>query len=159
MPLSQQKLLLEENGKQNDPRNQIIQDLVDEIKPIIERGQNIILAGDFNEKIWSKEKLSDKLYSIGRFNVFENRMETKSLPRTFSRGTEAIDHIWTTKFILDNISYAGMAPFNYGYDSDHRGLFIDIADSVLFVALTKGTEQEKEIKSIIQTEKSRDQAE
>ena len=25
-----------------------------------------------------------------------------------------------------------MAPFNYGYDSDHQGLFIDIADSVLF---------------------------
>ena len=98
------KLLLEENGKQNDPRNQVIQDLVDEIKPIIDRGQNIILAGDFNEKIWSKEKLSDKLDSIGLFNVFENRMETKSLPRTFSRGTEAIDHIWTTKFILDNIS-------------------------------------------------------
>ena len=59
-------------------------------------------------------------------------MQTKKLPRTFSRGSEAIDHIWTTKYILDNIKRAGIAPFGFGYESDHRGLFLDIDDDILF---------------------------
>ena len=76
--------------------------------------------------------MSDLLDQIGLYNVFEERMQTKKLPRTHTRGSEAIDHIWTTKYILDNIKRAGIAPFGFGYESDHRGLFVDIDDEVLF---------------------------
>lgn len=70
--------------------------------------------------------------NLGLFNVFEHRLQTKMLPRTHTRGSSAIDHIWTTKYILDNVSYSGYAPFGHVWDSDHRGLFIDIKASVLF---------------------------
>lgn len=107
-------------------------DLCNELSPIIEKGHNIILGGDFNESINSPEGMSKKLQAIGLFNVFEERLQTQSLPRTHARGSRSIDHILATKYILDHISYAGMAPFGHIIDSDHRGLFIDIKDDILF---------------------------
>ena len=62
----------------------------------------------------------------------EERLGTSDLPRTHSRGSKAIDHIWATKYILDNIKHAGFAPFGHFYDSDHRGIFIDIEEKILF---------------------------
>ena len=62
----------------------------------------------------------------------EERLGTSDLPRTHSRGSKAIDHVWATKYILDNIQHAGFAPFGHFYDSDHRGIFIDIEEKILF---------------------------
>lgn len=72
------------------------------------------------------------LEEIGLFNVFRERFQTSNLPRIHARGANAIDHIWTTRHILDNISHAGFAPFGFRIESDQRGMFIDIRDSVLF---------------------------
>ena len=128
----QQRCLYEEEGKNVNPRKQVIDDLCEELRPWIEKGNNVILGGDFNEHINSKESLSDKMENLGLFNVFEHRLQTKTLPRTHTRGSGAIDHIWTTKHILDNISYSGYAPFGHIWDSDHRGMFIDIKAEILF---------------------------
>ena len=40
--------------------------------------------------------------------------------------------MWVSKYVLDNITNAGIAPFRYLYDSIHRGIFIDIDDIILF---------------------------
>ena len=128
----QQKILLEKAGLKNDPRSKVIEDIIADVKGCIVKGTNIILSGDFNEQIYSPEKLSQKLEEIGLFNVFEHRLETQTLPRTHARGTGAVDHIWVTKFLLDNIERAGMAPFGSVYESDHRGLYLDINADILF---------------------------
>ena len=128
----QRKILLEKKGIRSDPRGQIIDDLIDDLKPCIKNGTNIILAGDFNEKLYSPEKLSLKLDDIGLFNVFESTLNTKDVPRTHVRGSGAVDHIWVTKFLLDNIKRAGMAPFGSIYESDHRGMYLDIDENILF---------------------------
>ena len=67
----QQKMLLEQDGITNDPRSQVIKDLIIDLKSVIANGINIILSGDFNEQIHSKENLSSKLDEIGLYNVFE----------------------------------------------------------------------------------------
>ena len=128
----QQRCLYEEKGMRVNPRKQVIDDLCKEISPCIERGHNIILGGDFNESLTSREMLAKKFEEIGLYNVCENRFQTKDLPRTHSRGSKAIDHIWATRFILENTSYAGYAPFGHIWDSDHRALFMDIKASILF---------------------------
>ena len=69
---------------------------------------------------------------IRLYNVFEHRINTTTLPRNHSRGSKAVDHIWVSKYVLDNIAYTDIIPFGYLYESDHRGMFIDIDDSMLF---------------------------
>ena len=46
-------------------------------------------------------------------------------------GSDAIDHIWTTKYLLDDIAFARMVPFDTVYESDHCKMFLDIANSIL----------------------------
>ena len=128
----QQRCLYEEKGMRVNPRKQVLEDLCNDISPCIEKGQNIILGGDFNESMCSKEQMKKKLEDIGLYNVFEQRLNHTNLPRTHVRGSKAIDHIWVTHHILDNISYAGYSPFAHTWDSDHRGLFIDVHDTILF---------------------------
>ena len=55
-----------------------------------------------------------------------------SLPKTWNRGTGAIDHIYTTIDVSRSIKKAGFAPFNHITLSDHRGIFIDIDMAMLF---------------------------
>ena len=128
----QQNCLYEADGMRVDPRKQVLIDLCNEIRPCIERGHNILLGGDFNERIYSPEAMSSQFESVGLYNVFEHRFQNSNLPRTHARGSQAIDHVWCTQHILDNISYAGFSPFGHIWDSDHRGLFVDIKASILF---------------------------
>ena len=65
----------------NNPRNQAVTDLVTEIKPLVQNGHNILLMGDFNEYIKSKEGTYEKLREIGLYNVMEERLGTSDLPR------------------------------------------------------------------------------
>lgn len=85
---------------------------------------NIILPGDFNESIHSPEGISKQFSDLGCLN-------TTHLQRTHSRGSKAIDHIWTTKYLLDNIHRAGITPFGKFYDFDHGGIFVDISTNIL----------------------------
>ena len=112
----------------------MIYSLFCDVKEHIAEGQNVIILGDFNEGIHSQEKMSQKFFNAGLFNLMETRLDTKTLPRTHSRGSKAIDHIWVTKHIADNSTRAGYAPFFHILDSDHRGLFFDIPESALFDA-------------------------
>ena len=128
----QQKMLLEEAGSNANPRQQVLIDLIQEIQPEINNGRNILVFGDFNEGYHSPEGLSKKLENIGLYNVMVERLGSTNLPRTHARGSTAIDHVWATKHILDNIQFAGIAPFGTHYQSDHRGFFIDINENMLF---------------------------
>lgn len=128
----QQKILLEEKQIRNNPRSQIMTDIIQELRPLINKGINVLLMGDFNESVHSNEGMSTKLMELGLFNVMEERLNTKELPRTHSRGSKAIDHVWATKYLLDNIKYAAYAPFGKFYDSDHRGIFLAIDEKILF---------------------------
>lgn len=128
----QQKMLLEESGKTTNPRQQVMLDLVQEIQKEINTGHNILLFRDFNERHKSPEGMSTMLEEIGLYNVMAERLNNVDLPRTHVRGSHAVDHIWATKYILDNIQLAGIAPFGTHYHSDHRGFFIDIHENILF---------------------------
>ena len=129
---SQQKRLLLDNGIQINPRKMVLTTLLDEVKRVMKDGINIIIGGDFNESINSPESMSTMFQDAGLYNVFQNRLDTDDIPRTHARGSKAVDHIWVSKYVLDNIIYAGIAPFGHTYKSDHRGMHLDLDESILF---------------------------
>ena len=106
--------------------------MIKEVKEYVDKGYNIIVQGDFNESINSPEKLNEKIKNAGLYNLMENHINSKNLPRTFNRGSQAIDHVFMTKHLLDNTTYAGYAPFEEGYISDHQGIFFDLKENALF---------------------------
>ena len=129
---AQQKLYFDHKAKSGNPRVLAVDDMVGEVRGLISNGYNIIINGDFNESILSPEKLNEKLEAVGLYNLMTHHLDTKELPRTFNRGKSAIHHIYVTRHILENIHRAGYAPFDEGFVTDHRGIFFDISDEILF---------------------------
>lgn len=129
---SQQKRLLLEKNITINPRKMVLATLLEDVKTTIKDGINVIIGGDFNESLYSPESMSQLFEDAGLYNVFQHRMNTDDIPRTHARGSKAVDHIWVSKYVLDNIKYAGIAPFGHTYESDHRGMHIDIDESILF---------------------------
>ena len=129
---SQQKRNLIKKNIKGNPRKHVMEMLTKELAGLIEKGVNVIVGGDFNERIHSPEKMSQMMEKLGLFNVFEQRLDSRDLPRTHSRGSLAVDHIWATPLVLDHIVHAGMAPFGGMCESDHRGLYIDLDEKMLF---------------------------
>ena len=95
------------------------------MKKNIDQREAILLQGDSNETLLSPEKTKDKLESIGLVNILASRIQ--ELPRAYDGGTDAIDHIWASPVVLENISLPGFAPFYYKLYSDHRAIILDIA--------------------------------
>ena len=129
--LQQKRFLLRKNIQVN-PRKHVMESLIQELKLVVNEGVNIIVGGDFNEGLISSEGVREMMQGIGLCNAFEHRLGTHDLPRTHSRGCKAVDHLWVTPFLLNNIVQAGIATFGFLLDSDHRGMFLDIDDSMLF---------------------------
>ena len=117
---------------QTNPRKQCMIDLQKELKVAIDSGINAMVGGDFKETLDSPERMSSMFSELGLYNAFKERLQTLKLPRTYSRDKHAVDHVWTTKFVLDNIIRTGIAPFGYLCESDHRGKFLDVDDTMLF---------------------------
>ena len=90
--------------KRNPPKH-IMESLTRELFGVVEKGINVVVGGDFNESLYSPEG------NVGLVNVFEYRQNNTVLPRTYSRGSKAVDHIWVTPFLLDHITCAVIAPF------------------------------------------------
>ena len=120
----QQKNYLRSHNCDTNPRKQVIIDIIKDVKKNIDQREAILLQGDFNENLSSPEKTKVKLESIGLVNVMASRIQ--ELPRTYVGGIEAIDHIWASPVVSENISLAGFAPFYYKLYSDHRAIIFDI---------------------------------
>ena len=129
---AQQHRHLQKLNNMTNPRKQVMLDLKKELNDAIRRGFNVMVAGDFNEGLLSPEGMQQMFDELGLYNVFANRLDTTELPRTHARGSKVVDHVGVSKYVLDNITHAGIAPFGYLYESDHRGMFIDIDDTMLF---------------------------
>ena len=64
--------------------------------------------------------------SVGLVNVIEANMNIPNNVRSHNRGSTIIDGVWATPYIQERIIACGLAPFDFVYVSDHRGIFLDI---------------------------------
>ena len=121
----QQREILLNNGLKTNPRKQVIIDLSAEIEPLINEGFSVLVMGDMNETLSGPEKTNSKFFDIGLINILQNRIGD-GLPMTHKKGTKEIDHVWGTQTVVNAITAAGYAPFNYIDGSDYRALIFDL---------------------------------
>ena len=73
--MQQRSRLRQQNGLTN-PRDDIINNLVATIRKDINSNKSVILMGDFNESIDSREQTHVKLSDLGMVNLMEERFES-----------------------------------------------------------------------------------
>ena len=90
----------------------------------MEKGCEIIIGGDFNEAFSEGSVLREEFQDIGLQHL--NSVYDLSHVRTYKRGRTQLDHIWISDSLIPNTTGFGILPFDYGLESDHRGLYVDI---------------------------------
>jgi hypothetical protein len=110
-----------------NPRKQFITDLTIEIKKWQQAGADIILGGDFNERLGdTQDGLAQLVTQCGLVDVHASNHGVQAEPNTYSRGSKRIDYIFVSPSILDHVDICGIQPFHSVINSDHRGLFVDL---------------------------------
>ena len=127
----QQRDLLRKQNNNNNPRDAVMLDIITRIRKDLDSNHSVILMGDFNEAIDSRENTHQTLTQLGLINLMEKRFPG-SLPKTWNRGRTAIDHVYMSVDVFKTVRKAGYAPFDVVALSDHRGIFFDLDMGVLF---------------------------
>ena len=96
-----------------------------------EQGTEIVLAMDANTAATAEELKTLKL-NTNLIDVFTTKHPTKTQPKTYFRGQQCLDYIYTTPFIAQGIEKVGYAPFYMMGKYDHRLLYVDICWDHLF---------------------------
>lgn len=89
----QQREALRQKNILVNPRDEVINNIMTHIRQDIDSNKSVIILGDFNERLDSKEGTHDKLTKAGLINLMEKRVPGP-LPKTWNRGRSAIDHIY-----------------------------------------------------------------
>ena len=122
---SHQRLALLSQNCNTDPRKQVVLDLVQKIKEDIKLQRSIMICGDINEDITSCKGFNKAMQDIGLINLITHEIGDTSF-RTHNRGKSIIDGVWVSPNLLPSVIRCGIAPFNYLFHSDHRGIFVDL---------------------------------
>ena len=127
----QQRQALRAQNNTSNPRDDVIASISNAIRKDLNSNKSVIVMGDFNEYIGSREKTHEKFLELGLINIMQQKIESP-LPKTWNRGKEAIDHVYMSADVTKSVKKAGFAPFEFMALSDHRGIFFDIDSSILF---------------------------
>jgi hypothetical protein len=124
----QQWHLIRHKGDPNpQPRKQLITDLITEIQKWQRSGADIILGGDFNEKLGdSPEGLARLITKCELVDPHAANHGTAQEPSTYSRGTKRLDYVFISPRVLPFIQHCGIDPFHQIIFTDHRGMFLDV---------------------------------
>ena len=98
----QQRTALRDQKITDNPRDNVITNLCQNIRKDIEANRAIILMGDLNEGLNSREKTHQKLTDLGLLNLMHERIEPP-LPKTWNRGSTSIDHIYMTVYVIKSV--------------------------------------------------------
>ena len=94
------------------------------IKDDLKKGYRPVVGGDFNDTHSLRSTMTTKMEAMGLLNATSPPdMET---PTTYKRGKRTIDHIWIVPELSPLVTGFGYLPYDLGFTSDHRGVFIDI---------------------------------
>jgi exonuclease III len=135
----QQKVILtREKWTDEDPRQLFITDIIKVIKDIEEDSNNLcVLMWDANksmdDKSGSIKKIMKETMLVDSFSQIAGDPGTIS---TYSRGRKRIDYILTSQALVQHILRVGYLALYESNLSDHRGMFIDITESILDTKVT-----------------------
>jgi hypothetical protein len=135
----QQKVLFtKDKWKEEDPRQTFITDIIKMIKDMEKDPDNLcVLMWDANESVddssGSIRKLMREMKLVDTFSQIAG--DPGAIP-TYSSGRKRIDYILTSQALLPYISRVGYLALYESNLSDHRGLFMDISESILDTKVT-----------------------
>ena len=113
------------------PRNQFLHDLDHLIHQLTQNGNQIILAGDFNDDFSDPngiQRLAIKYSLIDSVEYLHGPYSCTS----YARGTKCLDYILLSQSLAPSLRQAGLPAFNTIINSDHRPVYIDIDPSIAF---------------------------
>jgi hypothetical protein len=98
-----------------------------------DKGEAIILAGDFNEPLTLETSTTAKIcQDINLVDMMNLRHPAIPEPATFIRGTKRIDYFLISESILPAVQACGYDPFHFRLQSDHRGMLLDLHTPTAF---------------------------
>jgi hypothetical protein len=124
---SQQVRMMRLEGQlQPNPRWQFILDMKSLVKSLYEKGNDLVLMGNFNESIGVNPLGMGSVMTAGHLTeAFCHRNDLSQEKPTYAQGTTRVDYILTSSWLLDYIQHTVAEPFNFRIFSNHRGLFVD----------------------------------
>ena len=94
------------------------------VREDIRLGYKIVIGGDFNCDNSGGGDMSKKFLMLNLVNITSPPGTTS--PATYKRGKKTLDHIWVSPDLTGHVTKFGYLPYDLGFDSDHRGVFVDI---------------------------------
>ena len=122
---SHQRLALLSDNCTTDPRQQVVLDLLKHIREDIKLKRSILVCGDINENVMSNKGFNKQMTDIGLTNLIQREIGESKI-RTHNRGKNIIDGLWASPNLLSSVVRCGIAPFNFLFPADHRGIFLDL---------------------------------
>ena len=113
------------------PRKHFKDDLSKLLDNLTQSGNSIILAGDFNQTLDDYHGQLQDLASQYNLHDVMSRRHTGDLPPTHARGRKCIDILLASESIAPSIRKCGYLSFGELFQSDHRGLFVDLDATTL----------------------------
>lgn len=112
-------------GEQKDPYKEYLSDLQNLLEEKIEKGENILVTGDFNQDIqrWNAP-IVQLLHQHGLKELIAERHNNCQLPPTFDSGSHAIDGLFGSQVF--QIEAGGYKEFGTNILSNHRAYWADI---------------------------------
>ena len=109
------------------PRQQLVQDLQQELEPLEAQGYDLAVVGDFNESIGViPDMMATVCARCGLTDALGFYHPAEDGTPSYIRGRKRLDYGLLSTTLLSAVSAVGMNRFMELYASDHRALFIDL---------------------------------
>ena len=138
---NQQCILLEQQGRlgktkqeqQTGPRKYFAKDLIEQIQMLKQKGEELIVGGDFNDFMGSEGSIGDKLQTQCQLvDVWTATNPEEDEPETYQREKNRIDLAFATIGVLKTVRSAEYSEYGTIAKSDHRALIIEIDSAELW---------------------------
>ena len=147
---AQQYFKLRQQGNSDPrPREQFVIDLIQYLHELnIDQNDMVLVMFDANEQL-GKEKngIIQLIEKAGLVDIFTVHQNIQCNIATQAKGSQRIDYMLGTPNIIPYIHKCGYLPFQHKLVTDHRGMFLDISNTLLDVKIQRQTPSQREIGS------------
>lgn len=117
-----------------NPRHDIVKALLQYVRKDIEKGYLVIVVGGLNECVM-RSRFVEEMEEIRITNVIKVRLGNKDKWRTQNRGGRVIGGVWMIYTLVPYVNKMGAVPFSTLFDSDHRGIHVDLSLNISWIPL------------------------
>ena len=130
-------LLIKSRDTVTEPRKAFKRDLRILLQQRTDRGDEVLLVGDFNET--TDEQFNGLSKIISDFHLVDliRGRSNRPLPARYTRGKQRLDYGFATRKVAEALKFAGYEAFNERFPTDHRPYFFDFDTRNCSEILTK----------------------